>query len=81
MTPSKATILDWRDQQKTKTSVEIKQYLESQVPLVDGKTIEQCALQAKEAEGFRNCIKALYIDLLQLPTDSEESPFIDTSKH
>lgn len=79
MIPSKATILDWRDINKTSTAVEIKKYLESQVPPVDGKTIEQCALQAKEAEGFRNCIEALFVDLVALPVENEESQYLSNS--
>jgi hypothetical protein len=80
MTPSKATILDWRDQRTSKTIAELRKYAESIVPEVVGSTIEETAMSAMKAEGARVMIRAIFDDICELPVDKEESQFLDTSK-
>lgn len=42
-----------------KSGFKLKAYLQSMVPLCDGKTIEEVALQAKYKEGFERVLKEI----------------------
>lgn len=56
---------------KAKSKNRLWNYLATRIPRVDGKSIEEVALQAKFKEGFESAIRELD-DLSQLPEDKDD---------
>ena len=55
-----------------KTKFRLRTYLHSRIPRVDGKTIEEVALQAKYKEGFESALREL--DDLAVSPDDKDDP-------
>lgn len=57
---------------QAKTKFRLRTYLQSRIPRVDGKTIEEVALQAKFKEGFESALRE--IDDLAISPDDKDDP-------
>jgi hypothetical protein len=55
-----------------KTKLRLRVYLQTRIPRVDGKTIEEVALQAKYKEGFESALREL--DDLAVSPDDKDDP-------
>lgn len=82
MQPSRETVVWWRSQQKDPNVIELKRCLIESCPQLKGKTIESVALEAKNADGFRDAVRVLFNDFLEIKEDVEEKDgFINPSDH
>jgi hypothetical protein len=55
-----------------KTQFKLTDFLKSRIPRIDGKTIEEVALQAKYKEGFETALREL--DELAIIIESKDDP-------
>ena len=55
-----------------KTKFRLRTYLQSRIPRVEGKTIEEVALQAKFKEGFESALREL--DDLAVSPEGKDDP-------
>ena len=55
-----------------KTKMRLRIYLQSRIPRVNGKTIEEVALEAKFKEGFESALREL--DDLAVSPDGKDDP-------